>query len=823
MRFFLNFTATYEWKDLNTNQIVGTTREITVNPMVTTMYQVKRTLSGTTCPGYDTVTVTVGSNPIIVDLGPDTAICAPNTLLLDAGYHGLDYAYNWYKGTVHSNNKIGSSQTYLVSNSGSYIAVVTDTVNGCIYRDTINVTVNPEVKVYPDTFYVCDTMSRTYQFDAGDGYLSYMWNGDPANNSRYYSTNVPGYHIVEVLDSNGCIGIDTGLLVYRSFSFKLPNDTVICPKACVFVPVKTDSALINYAWNDGTSDTSRTICNEGSYILTITDSLGCTNSDTINIYEHPDTSLNLSNYGPVCWEDTFLLLIKPVQDDLGYFNGAYVNLDTFWIGKGAAGPGIHKVKYNFIDTTNRAYWNIAESSVCWLYDSLNVLVAPLDSIYIDTLGPLCLNAPIQPLVPTPPGGIFKDSSGATIDSFLASNYGVGTHLITYTYIDSNGCKYTTQTWVQVTEAPTVVIKYNNDYCVPCYGTTVWAVTDTIEFPNLKYYWSNGDTTRNTRAHSGDTLIVSVYYNDSICYATDTLIMSLPSCCDLEASFLPGDDLNFTHENPLTWVKDTLVIDRDIFISHDFNATIDSCFIVFKCDARIVVENDGNLSITNSQLGHCDWEGIEVHGDWDACSDVDPGIGDLFIRNSTITCANVGILSGARDYTTNNLFIMQKIGGRMDVASSHFFANYVDVMFTPHSVYSLCNCTSPGDMFQSKINNNTFDTLANDYKCYNFVDPILADLSGYFYGGGQLCMPQIFDLTNAPVPFRCHIIDLSPYIEYYVYQLGSPFGCSDVCLKRHWESSFFNLGNTTNSNTFIGKSFNLQINNCHDVEPAKSFK
>ncbi|MGB0431661.1 MAG: hypothetical protein ACPGLV_14395, partial [Bacteroidia bacterium] len=523
--------------------------------------------------------------------------------------------------------------------------------------------------------------------------------------------------------------------------------------------------------------------------------------------------------------------------DLGYFDGIYVSLDTFWIGKGAAGPGIHKVKYHFIDTAWQANWNIADSSVCWLYDSLNVLVAPLDSIYIDTLGPLCLNAPSQLLTCQPPGGIFKDSTQTTIDSFLASNYGVGTHLITYTYVDSNGCKYTDTTRVQVTQAPIVEIKIQDISCIPCYGASAWAVADTITYPNLKYYWSNGDTTRKTHAFSGDTLIVWIQNTDSTCFGIDTLIIDIPNCCDMTPSFDPGYQFVYTPENPLEWNDEELVIDGDIVIKNQHNAVINASTITMLSCTKIIVENGSTLTITDSKIGGCGWKGIEVWGNIDVCSD-NPDQGIVIVENSEINCADIAIFSGLKDMSSGARIVIAYAGGIIKADDAHFKANYVDLFFTPQNFIGMCNCTtSPtGHLFQHEITDCTFDTLANDYYCDPIVDDILGYLESYFVptpppGPPNFCGGAPYGYwKQLPVFSRCHIVDMNPYNEYFVATYPSIFNCTNSCDKRTWRDgaktgfSITYSGNITYSpNVYIGRTFNGHVTNCTSFIPSSYFK
>jgi hypothetical protein len=238
-------------------------------------------------------------------------------------------------------------------------------------------------------------------------------------------------------------------------------------------------------------------------------------------------------------------------------------------------------------------------------------------------------------------------------------------------------------------------------------------------------------------------------------------------------------------------------------------------------ARIIVEGGAELKIDSCQIGFCRWEGIEVWGNIDACSDEWLAQGRLYMENTELTCANVGVLSGGRDYSNGIKFTFAFIGGVMHLTNNHFKANYVDVLFTPDSYLGICKCNPPlgdGRKMQSSITNNFFDTLANTYICHDFVDPLLTGLNGYFNGSPLLCFPPKWN-NSPPPPDRCHIIDLSPYIEYFIYLPGSPLICGDACTRKAWEDSKHNSGETAVNNSYIGRSFNNIIIDCHDFLPA----
>lgn len=112
--------ATYLWSDGSTSP------SMTVASSGT--YWVQVTGEGG-CSGIDTLRVTV-NDPIEIDLGADTSICATCSITLDAGA-GFE-SYLWSTGAT--------TRTILVRDSGRYTLSVTDS-DGCVADDSIFVSV----------------------------------------------------------------------------------------------------------------------------------------------------------------------------------------------------------------------------------------------------------------------------------------------------------------------------------------------------------------------------------------------------------------------------------------------------------------------------------------------------------------------------------------------------------------------------------------------------------------------------------------------------------------------------------------------------------
>ena len=108
-----------------------------------------------------------------VDLGPDTTVCANNSIILDAGA-GASYTYIWQKAPL--TDTIAYSQTISVDSAGTglgsatYIVTVTDTITGLHATDSVvvtfeictdinDVTDNSNISIYPNP---CDGTFNIY-------------------------------------------------------------------------------------------------------------------------------------------------------------------------------------------------------------------------------------------------------------------------------------------------------------------------------------------------------------------------------------------------------------------------------------------------------------------------------------------------------------------------------------------------------------------------------------------------------------------------------------------------------------------------------------
>ena len=172
----------------------------------------------------------------------------------------------------------GSTDTVItVTNAGLFSITVTNAF-GCITMDSIPViySPNPIVNIQGDTV-ACEGESIILSV-SGQG-TSYLWSTGSYND--IISVTQSNTYTVSV-SSNGCIGTDN-ISVY--FNPAPPVDLGADIYMCEGESVTLDAgSFTSYLWNDGSSSQTITVIEEGTYYVTVTNSIACEGSDEINVF-----------------------------------------------------------------------------------------------------------------------------------------------------------------------------------------------------------------------------------------------------------------------------------------------------------------------------------------------------------------------------------------------------------------------------------------------------------------------------------------------------------------------------------------------------------
>ncbi len=264
--------ALYHWQD-NSSQPTYTVTQ-------TGNYSV--TVSVGTCSSSDSIQVSLGSGILpVVNFGPDTVLCANQTLLLNATTPGA--TYRWQDNSV--------LPTYTVSQTGAYS--VTVSVGPCSSSDSVLVTLStanpPVVNLGPDTS-ICPNHSLL--LNATTTGASYHWQ-DNSSQPTYTATQTGTYSVtVTVGVCNNHDSVHINLLSIQQPTVSTNADT-ICPSDSTLVCAS--GGYTSYHWNTGDTTRCIQVKNASNYYVTVSTNTGCSvesNHLGIVVYQSPAVSIS---------------------------------------------------------------------------------------------------------------------------------------------------------------------------------------------------------------------------------------------------------------------------------------------------------------------------------------------------------------------------------------------------------------------------------------------------------------------------------------------------------------------------------------------------
>ncbi|MBW8050657.1 MAG: T9SS type A sorting domain-containing protein, partial [Cytophagales bacterium] len=281
--------ASYSWST------GAATQSITVS--VSGSYSVTVT-DGNGCSGTSAPTsVTVNPNPAapIISAGGPATFCQGDSVTLTSS---AAFSYLW--------STSATTQSINVTASGSYTVTITD-INGCSAASaptSVTVNPNPAVPVIttsgPTSFCVGDSITLTSSPEN-----SYLWSTGAAAQSITVSTN--GSYSVTVTDINSCSSTSapTSVTVNPLPTAVLSSSTnVSCnggSDGTATVNASGGTSPYSYNWSSGGIDTTETGLSAGiTYSVIVTDTNGCTDSDSVTLTEPAALLLTTGSVDATC-------------------------------------------------------------------------------------------------------------------------------------------------------------------------------------------------------------------------------------------------------------------------------------------------------------------------------------------------------------------------------------------------------------------------------------------------------------------------------------------------------------------------------------------
>ncbi|MCB0824261.1 MAG: gliding motility-associated C-terminal domain-containing protein [Bacteroidales bacterium] len=425
-----------------------------------------------------------------VEIGNDTVLelCYNDTLFLDPGN---GYAsYYWQDGSTN--------QTFPVTESGTYYVTVF-TPDGCSASDTIEVFIPPYTNmntIMIDSIYVCQGQVVPMYVTVENGIAPYFyeWEDLPDSSfSVYLTADTTRYYKVIITDHCGeQVADSVKLIVFPQPDINLGNDTLICIDGSY--TIHAGGGYASYIWQDGSSDSTLTITEPGTYWVEVISAFGCISYDTINIEVFPAVQMDLGNDTILC--DGQTLILDPGSEFILYEwqNGS--SNQTFTVVE----PG--------------TYWvSVIDQNNCSAIDSIHVDFQSLPEINLGTDFSLCDNEE-QTITPGPGFVSYLWQDGSTNPSFVVTQEG------TYWVTVNNGCGEDTDS-IYVTIDPSPQPDLGSD-------TTICTGQNIILEPSgsfLTYLWQDNTTQPFFMVNTSGLYSVEVtnVYN---CHGTDEIYVSV---------------------------------------------------------------------------------------------------------------------------------------------------------------------------------------------------------------------------------------------------------------------------------------------------------
>lgn len=290
---------TYSW-----SPATGLSNPTSAQPMANITQQTTYILTATDnvgCTGTDTVVVDLLVNAA-ADAGPDVQLCPGGSTQLNAS-GGVSYL--WTPNTFISNVNI-ANPTVNPPTDTQYVVEVTSS-DGCVGTDTVMVFVFvPSVTVSNDTT-ICAGDAITISVVGGS---PVVWS--PNVNISNVNSQTPivnptstTTYVVNALDVNGCDATDSVTVSVQQLPVaNAGTDVDICEGETVQL---TASGGTTYSWSPANTLSNGSIAtpiasptSTTTYVVVVSDQVGCSDSDTVQVVVNALPTINAGPDGQVC-------------------------------------------------------------------------------------------------------------------------------------------------------------------------------------------------------------------------------------------------------------------------------------------------------------------------------------------------------------------------------------------------------------------------------------------------------------------------------------------------------------------------------------------
>jgi len=465
---------TYSWS----NAVTGTT---SINGLTAGSYTLS-VIDANGCLSSSNVTLTAPNAINPVTSSQTNATCGQNNgqaIVNVTGGTGA-YTYSW------SNSATGNTITGV--GAGAYNLTVTD-AKGCTGILTVNINNagSPTATIASTSDLNCfnnNTGSASVNVTGGTPGYGYNWSG--GGGAGQTATNLAaGTYVVTVTDANSCsatvsVSITEPAQLLASSAGATP---ATCGNANGTASVSAIGGTGSYTYSWSTTATSQTINNlpAGSYIVTVTDANGCTQTDTEIISDAPSANITVASaVNVLCYGSSTGSINVNVS-------GGTLPLTYDWSNSVSGVTGITGLTSGTYSIT------VTDANGC---TSSSAIILTQPSAYS-----VSVSSTQQATCGQTNGGATVTATGGTAGySYLWSNSATGTTISavsagTYyvTVTDAAGCTTTTSATINNLGAAIITLGTITD--VACNGANTGSANISVSGGTgmLTYSWSNGST------------------------------------------------------------------------------------------------------------------------------------------------------------------------------------------------------------------------------------------------------------------------------------------------------------------------------------------
>ncbi|MEM1119378.1 MAG: SdrD B-like domain-containing protein [Bacteroidota bacterium] len=481
------------------------------------------------CTVSDTVTL---DDPILFEvdiISTPTDICPGGSINFGLGSVDTTLSYQWTATGGTFDDPLSTSPIYTMMMPGTYQVIVVAGGRTCFDSDTIDVFVRerPNISVTSTNVSCVGDSTGSITVTASNNVLplSYTWNN--GLDSLPNQTNLPaGTYILTVTDGAGCTISDTTTIIERS---NLVVDLMATNLDCngadngqITATATGGVAPLTYSWSNGAGNqaTINSLA-AGDYSVTVTDSLGCSQTASITLAEPVPIIVAISNpiTGAICAGTPVNLAATPVDANLTYTwtaTGGSFNDST------SATP-----VYTMMMAGTYEIVLTVSNGTCIARDTTTVSIGTSLDYTLTSTNERCAGARDGSINLTLNDG-FAPFTFTWDKGFgnITNPTGLAPDIYRVTITDGNGC----------TRADSVTIEPANDITVSllgadivCHGDSTGTVDAIIigGVDTLTYVWSTGST------NPGLTNLPAGVYSLSVtdangCTASDTITINEPS-------------------------------------------------------------------------------------------------------------------------------------------------------------------------------------------------------------------------------------------------------------------------------------------------------